>query len=320
MRVFEITEAGEETPRLLGPDGRPLPPSTPPEAPRAAPASANVDTSDLARQGVKVEGIKVDGNTVKISGEYGDGTKFTDIDPEEARAKSPRHRAKVQQAKRTIMQRLRSAGWWGGVSALLSALNVYYVFEDASTKIAEVRADMSEFRFSSRSLRQEYYDAQMRTINNARNVALIVTAIGGIAAAIASATTARLITQALSRIGMLAGPAGWVAGILVMAIVEGATFLLTWSIGKYKEDLANWMWTEFWDTAIDALNWGRTAAVDAVTSGSEFRNPDETGARDALARDEEEGVSVSDDARRALGAGSNTPARGSDPTGGGWLN
>jgi hypothetical protein len=309
MKVFDIVfEADDDTPRLLGPDGRPLAPSRPattPDAPETPRASANVDTSDLAKQGVKVEGVKVEGNTVKISGEYGDGTKFTDVDPEEARQQSPRHRAKVQRAKRTIMQRLRSAGGWGGIAAVLSALNAYYIFEDASTKIAEVRADMSEFRFRSRALRQEYYDSQMRTINNARNVNLIITALGGLASAIASATTARAVIAGLSRIGMLAGPVGWAAGLLVMAISEGAIFLLTWSLSKYKESLANWMWTTFWDSAIDALDWAGETAMDAISAGSEFRNPDEQGAAQALERDVEDGVEVSDDAKRAVGGGVN---------------
>mgnify|MGYP000847112149 CR=1 FL=1 len=305
MKVFDIVfEADDDTPRLLGPDGRPLEPSRPattPDAPETPRASANVDTSDLAKQGVKVEGVKVEGNTVKISGEYGDGTKFTDIDPKEARKRAPRHRAKVEKAKRTIGQRLRAAKGWIGISTVLSALNGYYIIEEANNKIANVHADMSEFRFSSRALRQEYYDSQMRTINNARNVNILITIIGGLASAAASATTARLVISGLSRIGMLAGPVGWAAGLLVMAISEGAIFLLTWGLSKYKESLANWMWTTFWDNAIDALDWAGETAMDAISAGSEFRNPDEQGAARALERDVEDGVEVSDDARRAVG-------------------
>lgn len=287
---------------------------------RANTLTQNLRTSAPARTPARSTGGQlfdvdnVDGDG-KLSGRYADGTEFRNKNIDEladgldgnAKTRFNRTRSANKQSwVRRIAGRVASAGWWGGLSAILGALQIYVIWEEANDKIAQVYADMESLRLRQEH-RQRYYDANMRRINKAKWVATAVTALGSVAEAIAAGATAnkvRRLVQAFSMISRLGGPIGWVAGLAVVAISEGLMYLLGYWINNYGEDMANWIVDTMWDGATAAARGAAETVIDGVADVTAARGPqpDEQGARRAMARDQrsDDSGNPSADARRAV--------------------
>jgi hypothetical protein len=307
---------------VLPPEGQPLSPELrrwldngaqgdPPRSARPSTstpdASRTPSANNAAPKGFKSLTVNADGT---LSGELDDGTKFQNSSFDEVAEKNPKVKADFVKAKDGFLKRITKAtaktAWYGGISAVLGALQILIIEEEAQDEIAKIYAEMRSLRLSGEN-RQKYYDAAMKRINKRKWVAQAMVVVASIGEAIVAAKTAKRVAQLVQGFAMIArfgGPMGFFAGLAVIALTEGLIYLMGWAISKYGEDFANWLVDSTIDAAVNAVKGGGELAVDAVTGIMDTRGPqiDNDGARGAMQRDEADPNSgnPSDDAKRAV--------------------
>jgi len=269
------------------------------------------------RQKIDVESF--DEKTGKIKGTLPDGTKVEGKMPE-LRSKLPGYEAKKTGIIKKITKVAIGTSWYGGIMAVLGALNIATIYWDANTKIGELKADMSYLRFSNKEMRQQYYEGQLDQINSSAHAQAVTTIAASLAGAIAAAKAGKGVSKLVSGMAMVArfaGPMGFIAGIAVMILVEGLIWLGSWWVRNHGEEFAAGIWDSMWGGLLTAADTAVDVGVDAWQGAGEMRgniSTDMTGAEEALAKDERDDNSgnPSDEAKAII--------RGSDSTGQGWLD
>lgn len=232
--------------------GRSTPSSTPNEPERTVRRGPN--------RGAVVTSIDADG---KMSGRYADGTEFSGKTARELRG--PGAASRIRQMSGRILRFAQGSTMFG----LTSALQVYFIWEDAADKLAEIQYDMENFRFED-DVRQQYYDIQMARVNKAKWVNSAVTVLANLAGIIGT-SRAMTVVRALSMFSRFGGPIGWVISTLLFALTQGAVFLLSWTISKYGEEIANWIWDSCWDVLKDGVSGAISGASDLIDAGADIR-------------------------------------------------
>lgn len=275
-------------------------------APRQTPATNTPDTDTprstdrTVRSGPNRGAVvkSIDSATGKMSGTYADGTEFKNKTPKELR--TPQSASRIRTTSSKLLRFAKSSAMF----KLTSALQIGFIWTDAAQKLAEVKDDMENFRFDNQDVRQAYYDFQMASINKAKWVNTAVTVLANLAG-IVGTSKAMTVVRALTLFTRFGGPIGWVISTLLFAISQGAVFMLSWTISKYGEELANWIWDSSWEVLTEAAGGAADAAVGAVRSAAGARgfndssiNLDRRGRLKALQTDLQNGLNLEPNAQR----------------------
>lgn len=226
----------------------------------------------------------------KMSGRYADGTEFSNKTAKELRA--PNAASRIRRISGRILRFARGSTMF----SLTSALQVFFIWEDAADKLAEVEYDMENFRFSNNSVRQQYYDIQMASINKAKWVNSAVTVLANLAGVIGT-SRAMTVVRALTMFTRFGGPIGWIISTLLFALTQGAVFLLSWTISKYGEEMANWIWDSCWEVLKDGVSGAVSGTSDLINNAADIRGTpdidiDRRGRLKALQQDLQNGISL----------------------------
>ena len=226
----------------------------------------------------------------KLSGRNADGTEFSNKTAKDLRG--PNAASKIRRISGKILKFAQGSTMFG----LTSALQVFFIWQDAADKLAEIEYDMENFRFSDTTVRQKYYDAQMARVNKAKWVNSAVTVLANLAGIIGT-SRAMTVVRALTMFTRFGGPIGWIISTLLFALTQGAVFLLSWTISKYGEEMANWIWDSCWEVLKDGASGAVSAAGDLINNAADIRGTadipiDRKGRLRALQQDLQDGISL----------------------------
>ncbi len=272
------------------------PAATNPDTPRGDQANRTVRSGP--NRGAVIKSI--DPATGKMSGTFEDGTEFKNKTPKELR--TPRAAGRIRNASSRFLRFAKSSAMF----KLTSALQIGFIWTDAAKKLAEVKDDMENFRFDNQDVRQQYYDFQMASINKAKWVNTAVTVLANLAGVVGT-SKAMTAVRALTMFTRFGGPIGWIISTLLFAISQGAVFMLSWTISKYGEELANWIWDSSWEVLTEAAGGAADAVVGAVRSAAGARgfddqsiNLDRRGRLKALQQDLQNGLNLEPNAQQVV--------------------
>ena len=295
-KSFSSAGAAEEFRDRAAQQSRPRPPAADANAARPPSDQANRAVRSGPNRGAVVNSI--DRATGKMSGTYADGTEFRNKTPRELR--TPQAASRIRNASSRILRFAKASVMF----KFTSALQIGFIWTDAAQKLAEVKDDMENFRFDNQDVRQQYYDFQMASINKAKWVNTAVTVLANLAGVVGT-SKAMTAVRALTMFTRFGGPIGWIISTLLFAISQGAVFMLSWTISKYGEELANWIWDSSWEVLTEAAGGAADAVVGAVRSAAGARgfddqsiNLDRRGRLKALQQDLQNGLSLDPNAQR----------------------
>lgn len=222
-----------------------------------------------------------------LSGKHPDGRKFSNLSPEELRKlypapESEKNKSKKKKSKWKDIIKSNKTVW-----LVTTVLQVWGVVEQMLQYSVQIDEDMRNFRYGDAKVREDYKKAQLNAVRKSAFISALVAAIGTAASIIATGKAMQAI-QAFTALGRLAGPIGWIASTIVFALTQGATFLLTWSLQKYAEDLAVWIFDSLFGIFGALIGAGGDVAVTGFDQAAAMRSGakiDKEGARAAMKKD-----------------------------------